>query len=424
MAPNLLVISVDCMRRDRLSAYGHRRKTTPFLDSMLDRSLHCTSAHSVSSWTCPAVISMLTGLYPTHHGGGIVPGDPKNLSKTNLPTAMPADLPTLPSILGDAGYRSAAVGAVWNAHLPIRDVFARKEMLQKPAASLVTHSMRWIAGGSEPWFLWLHLGDAHEPLRVPRALRGAFGRIPRVPRVRRWDFQERSAPVGSAEFERYRDARERTYDAAILGVDGAIAQLLRALAARRELDRTIVAVTADHGEELWEHRDEEIAGFEDPRNVFGVGHGHNLFQVHTLIPLLFVGPGIGPRAIESNVSLVDLFPTVLEAAGLEPPAPVDGWSLVDAPVPEDRPVPAMGIAYGHEKATVVVGDRKLLSAPGDGYERGFILGLDRRERGPLDGGEVLAELRAVLPAAPSKLGEQVEPTEEIEAHLRDLGYID
>src|SRR5438094_288819 len=80
-APNVVVVTVDCMRRDRLSAYGYDRPTTPFLDGLVDGSLHCTSAHSVSPWTCPAVVSLNTGLYPHRHGGGLVPGEPRNLSK-------------------------------------------------------------------------------------------------------------------------------------------------------------------------------------------------------------------------------------------------------------------------------------------------------------------------------------------------------
>src|SRR5438045_962537 len=118
-APNVVLVSVDCMRRDRLSAYGHDRQTTPFLDRMLDRAVHATSAHSVSCWTCPSVVSLMSGQYPHRHGGGLVPGEPKNLSKHNLPTKAPAEIPLLADILRTHGYATAAIGAVWNAHLPV-----------------------------------------------------------------------------------------------------------------------------------------------------------------------------------------------------------------------------------------------------------------------------------------------------------------
>ena len=420
--PNILLVTVDCLRRDRLSAYGYERTTTPFLDGLLDGALHCSSAHSVSSWTCPSVISLLTGLYPRRHGGGIVPGDPKNLSKSNLPTMVPDEVRMLPDLLADEGYTSAAIGAVWNAHLPIRGRFPQMDMVERPASTLVRRALRWIRRQRGPFFLWLHLGDAHEPLDVPRRLRNVFGPIGRVPKVRRWDYTKADAPVDTEAFRRYREARVRLYDAAVRSVDAQLARLWAGIESAGIRDRTIAAVTSDHGEEFWEHRTEEMEGFTDPRDIYGTGHGHNLFQVHLLIPLVMMGPGITPGLRHDNVSQVDVVPTLLAAAGL-PAQAVDGRSLLSGPDP-DRAVLSEGIAYGHEKSSVVLGDLKLLSSPGDGYERLFELGPDRREAGALDDDNARARLRALLPTAPAVVGEQVTATEEIERHLRDLGYIE
>ena len=163
------------MRRDRISAYGHPHATTPFLDSLLPDVAHCTSAHSVSPWTCPAVVSLHTGLYPHTHGGGLVPGEPKNLSKENLPTKLSPDIPTLPEAFAAHGYRTAAEIAVWNANLSMPGRYQRQALLEKPAATLVRKGLRWIREQDGPFLLWLHLGDAHEPLDVPRNLRDVFG---------------------------------------------------------------------------------------------------------------------------------------------------------------------------------------------------------------------------------------------------------
>jgi arylsulfatase A-like enzyme len=421
--PNILLISVDCLRRDRVSAYGYERETTPFLDGLLARGLHCTSAHSVSSWTCPSVVSLLTGLYPHNHGGGLVPGEPKNLSKENLPTRVPDGLPLLPDLLKDEGFASAAIGAVWNAHLPLRGRFSEMDMVERPARTVAGRALRWIRRQREPFFLWLHLGDAHEPLDVPRRLRNVFGRVPRVPKVRRWAYTKADDAVGTAAFERYRDARVRLYDSAVRSVDAELARLWHALDTGGLADRTVTVITSDHGEEFWEHRAEEMEGFSDPRNIYGTGHGHNLFQVHLLIPLVVLGPGIDPGRIDHNVSQVDVLPTVLDAAGLTGPA-VDGRSLLDAAIDPDRPVLSEAIAYGYDKTSVTLGDAKLLSSPGDGYERLFRLGPDRREVGAVDDPAEAGRLRAHLPRAPSVVGEQVEKTSEIERHLRDLGYIE
>ena len=420
-SPNVLLVTVDCMRRDRVSAYGYERPTTPFLDRLIEESLHCTSAHSVSSWTCPAVISLLTGLYPHRHGGGLVPGEIKNLSKQNLPTSLPPSIPTLRDILSARGYAAGAFGAVWNAHLSIPGRFDVMEMIERPASVLVRRSVRWIRAQQRPFFLWLHLGDAHEPLDVPRSMRHLFGRIPRIPKVRRWDFTKSDAPIRSEAFQRYREARIRLYDAALRSVDAALQELWGHLETLRVRERTMTVVTADHGEEFWEHRHDELRSFADPRDVFGTGHGHNLFQVHLLVPLLLSGPGIDPGEVSDNASLVDVAPTILRAMGVDH-EPMDGRSLLDRVDP--RPILAEGIAYGREKKAVVAGDSKLLSSPGDGYEHAFALGPDRRESGTIEDPVAIEALRRHLPGEPHVVGEQVVATREVVEHLRDLGYIE
>ena len=420
-SPNLIVVTVDCLRRDRISAYGYDRSTTPFLDGLLEDALHAPSAHATSSWTCPSVCSLLTGLYPRRHGGGVVLGEPKNLSRRNLPTKLPPEVPTVADRLRARGYATAAIGAVWNAHLPLGGRFDEMSMIEKPAPRLLDEGLRWIARRDGPFFLWLHLGDTHEPLDVPSDLRDVFGKIGRVRRVRTWDFTRSDDDVASEAFDRYREARTRLYDAAVRSVDRSLESFVTTLQSSGVADRTYLVVTSDHGEEFWEHRADELASFADPRNVFGVGHGHNLFQVHLLVPLIVMGPGVPVGAVPGNVSLVDVAPTLLEAVG-EPTDELDGaplWRRAD-----DRPVFAESIAYGFEKRAVVHGDVKLLSAPGDGAERVYRLGADRSEIGLVQDEIVAAQLRALLSEEPAVVGDPTEATEEIEQHLRDLGYID
>jgi arylsulfatase A-like enzyme len=419
--PNIVIVSVDCMRRDRLSAYGYERQTTPFLDSLLPSALHCTSAHSVAPWTCPAVVSLHTGLYPHNHGGGLIPGRLKNLSKDNLPTELPADVPTLPERLAAKGYRTAAMIAVWNANLPMPRRYKVQELIEKPASTLVRRGLRWIGEQDGPFMLWLHLGDAHEPLDVPRPLRNVFGDVPRGKVYRRWAYTKRTDDVRTPEFERYRDARTRLYDASIRSVDASLRDLWKGLSTAGVGDRTVVAVTADHGEELWEHRQEEIDAFADPRGIAGTGHGHNVFQEHLLIPMVISGPDVPAGEVTANTSLVDLHATLADAAGLTVPG--DGRSLAGR-VDPDRAILAEAIAYGYEKVAVIRGDRKLLHAPDDAYERAFELGRDRTEAGELTDPVAVASLREHVPTGRSAMGEQVESDPEILEHLRELGYIE
>ena len=409
------------MRRDRISAYGYERRTTPFLDSLLDRAAHGTSAHSVSPWTCPAVVSLHTGLYPHRHGGGILAGEMKNLSKENLPTELDAGIPTLPEVLGAKGYRTAAMIAVWNANLPLPGRYQRQDLLEKPAPVLVRRGLRWIGEQDQPFLLWLHFGDAHEPLDVPRSLRDVFGPVPRGRAYRRWAYTRATDRVDTPAFDRYREARTRLYDASIRSVDVAIQDLWDGLAARGVRDGTVLVVTSDHGEELWEHRDEEMASFADPRGIAGTGHGHNLFQRHLLIPLVVAGPDVPVAEIRENVSLVDLVPTLGDLTGVAMPA-ADGCSIFAAE--RSRAIRAEGIAYGYEKIAVIEGDRKLLHAPRDGYERVFALGPDRLEAGTVDDPLVAARLREHLPSGGAAMGQQIESSPEVLEHLRALGYIE
>lgn len=417
-APNVLLVSVDCMRRDRISAYGYERTTTPFLDSILDSSLHCTSAHSTSSWTAPAVASMLTGLYPHHHGAGFIDGDPKHLDRDHLPRALPASVPVLPQLL--PGRSSVAAVEIPMASMVIHDADAFSLHMDGADAFRSVSELSAIA--TTPFFAWVHLGGAHDPLDVPRGERDAFGELGSYRGARRWAYTKRHDDIPSAGFERYRSDRERLYDAAIRVVDARIAALWDALGDER--NRTVLIVTADHGEGLWEHRADEIADFEDPRNVAGVGHGHNLWQEILLVPLIVHGPGVEAREISENVSLVDVVPTILEAVGADVPGGLDGVSLL-GDVPAERRILAQGIAYGHEKAVVIEAYRKLLSSPGDRYERTFALGPDRREDGIVTDPAIADRLRESLPEIPASLaGAPIEPSAEIESHLRDLGYLE
>lgn len=421
-SPNVLLVTVDCLRRDRLSAYGYERRTTPFLDSLLGRALHCTSAHSAAPWTAPSVASLLTGLYPHSHGAGLIAGEPKNLTRENLPTSLPRGVPVLGDLL--PGHAAGAFVGVWNAALPLEGRLGHAELLEKSAPKLTGAALRWMNAQSEPFLCWVHMGETHDPLEVPKHLRQTFGPVS-YRSARRWAFTKAGDDVSTDAFHEYRDERVRLYDAAALAADEAIAALWEGLGAKR--DRTILCVTSDHGEEMWEHREEEAEHFADPRGIVGVGHGHNLFQVHLIVPLIFSGPGMTATEVRSNASLVDVVPTLLAAAGAAIPSALDGVSLLEDS--GERPILAEGIAYGHAKKTVILGDDKLLSSPLDGYERASTLGRQRTETGVLDDPARICALRALLPPDPdggagqSEAG-RVAADEEIAGHLRDLGYIE
>jgi arylsulfatase A-like enzyme len=379
---------------------------------------------SASSWTCPSVVSLLTGQYPHRHGAGLIPGEPKHLRRDNLPTILDARVPILPDALGTPA--SAAFLGVWNAGLSLPGRFPYVEADTGSDAALIKRASSWMSEQTDSFFCWVHLKGPHDPLDVSRADRDVFGPISSFRSAKHWRFQREGDDVSGEAFAAYFGDRTRLYDAAARVADSTIRDLWESLGDDVQ-GRTTLAVTADHGEELWEHRDEEIEYFEDPRNVFGVGHGHNLFQEHILVPLIITGPGIPAGAIDQNVSLVDVVPTLIAAAEDSAPKPADdafdGRSLLD-PLPRGRPVLAEAIAYGHEKVAVVMDDHKLLSSALDGYERLFDLDSNRKEATAADDAEMATTLRAALPSESGEGGEQAEVTTEITKHLSELGYVE
>lgn len=430
--PNVVLVTVDCLRRDRLSAYGYDRPTTPFLDSLLPMALHASSAHAASSWTCPSVASLLTGLYPSRHGAGWLPGPVNDLERDRLPSALHTDTLAFPQYL--PGHANAVFTAVPFATMPVADRFAHVRVRDCSADVLVGEALRWMSEQTppQPFLTWIHLGDTHDPLDVPADLRDVFGPVKKYREARRWRYTRGEGGSDPSGFASYRADRIRLYDAAVHGVDRAIQTLWEAVQEREE--DTILLVSADHGEEMWEHQEEEQRAFLDPRGVSGVGHGHNLFQVHLLVPLLILGPGVPAREVAVNTSLVDVVPTLLELLGEPIPGGLDGRSLLGMNPSirngvnegHQRPVRAEAVAYGHEKRTLIVGDEKILVSPGDNYAAATLLGPDRTETATAPPPGTLERLAALLAEdvqAPVR-GPSMQANEEVVAHLRHLGYLE
>lgn len=411
--PNVLVVTVDCLRRDRVSAYGYPSATTPSFDREIATGFHASFAHAASSWTAPSVASLFTGRYPYGHGGGLLAGEPKHLSRDSLPTALPDDIPILQELLPD--HDNAAFLAVWSASLPFGNRLGLVEAKDRSADRVVRRALRWISEQSSSWLCWVHLREPHDPLHVPRALRSHFGPIGRYGETRDWRFTERTADGESDAFAAYREHRERLYDAAVLTADRAIEGLLE-----RVPPGTIVVLTADHGEEMWEHRDEEIASLPDPRGLAGVGHGHAMWQEVLLVPLVF--RGIGQAEVGTPTSLVDVFPTILQALDVDAPD-VDGSSLLGEQ-PSNRVVFAEGVAYGIEQRVAIDARHSLIMAPG--FERlGRLEPTTHLDVGPSVDLAARDVLGAALDGRPAPAnGVPVGSTAEIERHLRSLGYIE
>lgn len=264
--PDIVLIVIDTLRRDRLPFYGYEGATAPFLSRLAERGSVFENAYSTSAWTAPATTSLHTSLYPFQHGvvmGRTAVGALKSRGVRVLLNRIPRRATPLAEALRAAGYTTFAV--TQNPNLTQELGFDRGYSSFNPvegrSAGSITRRlgvMRPKIRGRRPYFLYLHYMDVHGP---------------------------------------YLNGR---YDDGIANVDEHIRQVFE----RYKWDTdTVVIVTADHGEELGDHG--------------GTGHAHNLYAETLNVPLLVYGlPGARPgQRIADRVSHVDVLPTLREIAG-------------------------------------------------------------------------------------------------------------
>lgn len=445
--PNLLILSIDTLRADHLSCYGYDRPTTPTLDEIAGNGMRFARAHAVAPWTLPSFASMFTGRYPTRHGAEAT-GPVRNIAG-EMPRPMAPDLPTLAGSLRRSGYRTAAITSNPYLHLgPLRD---HQDVISKTvrADRIGALARDWVVREArrQPWMLWVHFNDPHEPTMASDARLEQLGYArevlddPERGALERWGT-ERAHLGDPALSEADAAPRLRTkralYDATILDVDTEIGRLLETLNRGGELRNTLVVVVSDHGEEFHDHRDREVPRRQDPRGIYGIGHGHTLYEEQLHVPLILMGPGARPGVvIEEDFSLVDLMPTLL--GYLQAPAPdgmdgVDRRSWIADDTRESLPWAAESIAYGPERKVWSTGGLKL-HTDALGTPLGlFDLRVDARERFDLlDSAdtatvdslrtELLRWNEEALATAPPP----VDPgllTDEMREGLRSLGYVE
>ena len=311
--PNVLLIGIDTLRADALGAWGRNPTLSPCLDRLAENSDVWLDAYSVFNITNPSFASIMTGLYGKNHG------------VYDLQTPLPPGHTTLAELFSGAGYDTFAL--ISASHLGdhnsgLGQGFAQVQTATEHAAAEmpVDATMNWLAaraGRSTPFFVWLHLFDPHTPHTPPEPY--ALGFRPALPsglaRVEAWVPFRQPGPRGFSEA--VLGAHADLYDGEVAYVDHQVGRLLDFLASRGLLEHTVVAVVADHGENLGEH---------------GIRFRHTgLFDTTTHVPLMIRWPGPGDkepqgRRIGGLVQTIDLFPTLLAAAGLKVPTS-DGQDL-------------------------------------------------------------------------------------------------
>jgi choline-sulfatase len=393
--PNVVLVTIDTLRADRLGCYGHAAAVTPALDALAARGVRFATAIAHVPLTGPSHASLLTGRTPLGHG-----------FRDNGGYVLPAQVKTAAEDFRQAAYRTAAFVSAfpldrrfgfdrgfetYDDHLPKGNDRRRPPYVERLADATTDAALRWLsapaAAGASPFFLWVHYYDPHAPYEPPAALSERF----------------RASP----------------YDGEIAFVDAQLARLLRALEQKGTLARTLVLATADHGEALGEH---------------GEGtHGLFVYDATLKVPWIMAGPGVGAGRVSTTVARgIDLLPTLLDYAGIAPRADLEGRSL--RPAAEGRPMadaPAyaeslypereFGWAPLHAWRTARY---KLIEAPRPEL---YDLEADAGERTNRAADEPVRveELRRVLQSALSRpapaAGAEVDP--ETAERLRALGYV-
>ncbi len=316
---NVVLVSVDTLRADRLGAYGAPRRTTPHLDRWFDpqHARVYRRSWSTEASTTPSILSMLTGLLPQQHRVRM------------LVQLVPPELELLPEMLPEewqtAGFVSNMMltteASGLGAHFDHYDDFVdererhRGDTFERNAARTTDAVLDWLAAGAKaaasppqgstaardperPLFLWVHYMDPHGPYHAPDDWKRTFTHPSPLP-IDVSRILEYQREPGVTDGLAYVDA----YDEEVAYTDSEIGRLLEGLDRVLDLDETLVVFTADHGEALLEHE-------------FWFRHAVQVYEEMVRVPLMLRGPGVVPGASELVTSGTDVAPTVLAALGL------------------------------------------------------------------------------------------------------------
>ncbi len=287
---NLVIVTLDTTRADRIGAYGARDVRTPTVDGLANDGVLFEQAVSVAPLTLPAHSSIFTGKFPPEHGvrdnGGFFLGPEQT---------------TLAEVLKAKGYRTGAfvaayvlasrwgIGQGFDKYVDDFDLSQVKAVslsaIQRPANEVLDKALPWIEEVKDaPFFAWIHLYDPHAPYRPPEPFASQYEGHP--------------------------------YNAEIAFADSQVGRLVSLLQSRGLYDRTIIIVMGDHGESLGEHGESS--------------HGFFVYNGVTHVPLIIHAPftRTGRRRVADPVRSVDVMPTVLDLVGVAPPDGISGVSLV------------------------------------------------------------------------------------------------
>lgn len=345
--PNLLLLTIDTLRADRLACYGGAAEVGTGICSLADEGARFDWAISTAPYTAPSVASLLTARYPSYH----------SVRQSGV-SYLRNDAVTLAEVLKDAGYMTAAFVSnpvldtsrnlgqgfdVYDVRMT-RTERNRPGYAEREAAATTDAALAWAqVAAEEPWFLWVHFQDPHGPYEPPDAdparddpdgqVLAALGQHSGYQGIPAYQVLPGLVTAG---------AYERRYAEEIRYLDPHVTRLVAGLDALGT--RPAVIVTSDHGESFGE-------------DGYWFAHGHSVSLDQIRVPLLWrpVEPG-EPAVVDEPVSLIDVAPTLLAAAGVEPPDDFQGHPLPLEGLSDRGELARSAIFSEHSQYKAVVSD--------------------------------------------------------------------
>ena len=419
--PNIILITLDTTRADRLGCYGYRRQTSPNIDKLADESVLYTRAIAPSSWTLPSHASLFTGKFTSSHGARYDPEGPLLLTDAisgpkswdvYRARGLAQNEVTLAEVLKETGYTTAAVvGGPW-----LKRIFGLNKGFDyyndsqistvngRLADQVTACALNWLKRTREKkFFLFLNYFDPHGPYSPPEGFALRF--LPKGT-----NFAGRKPTLGETN---------ALYDAEILYMDHYVGLLLQKLKAENLYNNTLIIVTSDHGELFGEHGK--------------FGHGHYLYQEELHVPLFIKYPAgeVSPKRTDLRLQLTDILPMICERVGITIPGNIQGTSPSQIKHPiiaETYPLPL--VSKDGSWQSIFEGDFKfiwnskdqhmLFNLKDDPEENVNIIGQDsKRTEGMMT---QLEQYLAKLPK-PGLAVPAGEPDDQTKEALKSLGYV-
>ena len=287
---NVILVTIDTLRADRLSSYGSEQVSTPHIDRLAREGVRFSNAATTVPFTLPAHCSIMTGTYPPYHG-----------VRENVGYSLDETIPTLAGVLSSAGWDTAGfvsafvLDSRWGIGRGFdhyRDDFqldpnkpsVNVGQVQHEGPDTIEKAFAWLDEPRDaPFFLWVHLFEPHDPYRPPEPYRSQYP--------------------------------DRPYDAEVAYADSLVGVLREGLESRGVLDESVLVLTADHGEGLGQHGE----GF----------HGYFIYDTTVRVPLILRLPfgDFEGRVVGEAASHVDILPTVLSIVDQEVPSQAQGIDL-------------------------------------------------------------------------------------------------